>query len=205
MLVIVDYGVGNLASIKNMLKKIGVASQISSNAEEISKAEKLILPGVGAFDACAGKLEQSGLIPLLNKKVKEDKTPVLGICVGMQLLTKGSEEGKLPGLDWVGGEVVRFKSDKMPAGTKIPHMGWTDVSFSKSSVMSEELVEPRFYFVHSYHAVVDNEQDVLMFAEYGYPFAAAVQHENIMGVQFHPEKSHKYGMKLLSNFVNRFS
>ena len=205
MLTIVDYGVGNLASIRNMLKKIGVSSQISSNQDEISKAEKLILPGVGAFDACAGKLQQSGLVPVLNKKVKEERTPVLGICVGMQLLTKGSEEGQLPGLNWVRGEVVRFRSDKMPAGTKIPHMGWTDVTFNRHSVISEELVEPRFYFVHSYHVVLDNADDVLMFADYGYPFAAALQHDNIMGVQFHPEKSHKYGMKLLSNFVNRFS
>ncbi len=203
MIVIVDYGVGNLSSIQNMLKKAGVDSVISANREVLSGANKLILPGVGAFDTCAEKLQQSGLRELLNEKALVRKTPVLGVCVGMQLLTEGSEEGKLPGLGWIKGNIVRFRRESMADGLKIPHMGWTDVSLAKPSRLFEGMhEEPRFYFVHSYHASLRNQDDVLLKATYGYEFAAALEHENIMGVQFHPEKSHKFGLKLLANFAN---
>jgi len=202
MLAIVDYGVGNLASIKNMLKKTGNDSIISSNESVILDADKLILPGVGAFDTCAEKLQQSGLIHAINKKALEEKIPVLGICVGLQLLMEGSDEGVLPGLGWIKGRVKKFDQSAMPPGTKIPHMGWTDVELAKSSYLFHDMYEsPRFYFVHSYHPELSNESDVLLYARYGYRFVAGVQHANIMGVQFHPEKSHKFGMKLLENFV----
>ena len=202
MVTIVNYGVGNLASIQNMLKRIGVEAVISSIEKELMEASKLILPGVGAFDTCAEKLKQSGLLNTLNKKVVVDKTPVLGICVGMQLLLEGSEEGKLPGLGWIKGKNVKFKQSQLPLGFKVPHMGWTDVAISKPSKLFLELHdEPRFYFVHSYHAELANDEDALVHAEYGYRFVAGVEHENIMGVQFHPEKSHKFGMKLFQNFV----
>jgi glutamine amidotransferase len=205
MLVIVDYGVGNLAAIKNMLKKAGSDSLISEDPETIRKADKLILPGVGAFDTCAGKLQASGLIPLLNRKVLEEKTPTLGVCVGMQLLTEGSEEGVLPGLGWIRGRVVRFRQDRMPAGTKVPHMGWTDVELCKPSPLFREMyAEPRFYFVHSYHPELTEPDDALVRAHYGYTFVAGMEKGNILGVQFHPEKSHKFGMKLLANFVNYY-
>jgi glutamine amidotransferase len=205
MLVIVDYGVGNLASIRNMLKKIGVEGVISSRAEDILKADKLILPGVGAFDTCAQKLQESGLLETLQQKVIRDKTPVLGVCVGMQLLTQGSEEGKLPGLGWIKGQIVKFKKEQLPASFKIPHMGWREVKLNKQSkLFSEMFEEPRFYFVHSYHPVLDNPEDALMTADYGYSFVAGMEHDNIMGVQFHPEKSHKFGMKLLDNFVKYY-
>jgi glutamine amidotransferase len=205
MLVIIDYGVGNLASIRNMLKKAGSDSIISSDETVISNAEKLILPGVGAFDTCAGKLQQSGLITILNTKVLEDHTPVLGVCVGMQLLTEGSEEGVLPGLGWIKGRVIRFRQEKLPAGTKIPHMGWTDVELSKPSRLFEGMYEePRFYFVHSYHPDLADPGDALVRANYGYTFVAGMEKGNIMGVQFHPEKSHKFGLKLLANFVNHY-
>ncbi|MDX2048359.1 MAG: imidazole glycerol phosphate synthase subunit HisH, partial [Chitinophagaceae bacterium] len=188
-----------------MLKKIGVPALISSKEEDIEKADKLILPGVGAFDACAGKLKQSGLIPLLNKKVLEQKTPVLGICVGMQLLTEGSEEGELPGLGWVKGRIIRFRQNEMPAGFKIPHMGWSDVyTATEIPLFSNMPEQPRFYFVHSYHPKLNNASDELASAEYGYRFSAAIGHDHIAGVQFHPEKSHKFGMQLLSNFVNKY-
>src|ERR1700754_2720620 len=131
MLTIVDYGVGNLASIRNMLKKIGVDALISSRKEDILAADKLILPGVGAFDTCAEKLQQSGLLETLHQKVIVGKTPVLGVCVGMQLLTEGSEEGKLPGLGWIRGQIVKFKQDKLPNSYKIPHMGWREVKQHK--------------------------------------------------------------------------
>jgi imidazole glycerol-phosphate synthase subunit HisH len=204
-IVIVDYGVGNLASIKNMLKKAGKDSRISSDETVILEAGKLILPGVGAFDTCSEKLEQSGLIRALNKKVLEEKIPLLGICVGMQLLTERSEEGSLPGLGWIKGQVVRFKPEAMPPGMKIPHMDWTEVEAVKSSPLFENMhAAPRFYFVHSYHAKPADEADTLLYAKYGYRFAAAVEHDNIIGVQFHPEKSHKFGMRLLENFVNNY-
>jgi glutamine amidotransferase len=218
MLVIVDYGVGNLASIKNILKKIGEEAVISSDASVIAQAEKLILPGVGAFDTCAGKLSASGLLPVLNEQVLVNKKPVLGICVGMQLLTRGSEEGTLPGLGWIPGEIVKFdpqkfdlqESDPQKPGSqkapvKIPHMGWTEVHLNKpSGLFSDMYDEPRFYFVHSYHPRLDNEADALVYADYGYRFAAGMEKDNVMGVQFHPEKSHKFGMKLLQNFLKNY-
>lgn len=205
MLVIVNYGVGNLASMKNMFRKIGVDALVSSDPDEILAAEKLILPGVGAFDTCAGKLRESGLQDALNQKALQQKTPVLGVCVGMQLLTRGSEEGQLPGLGWIAGKIVKFDLEKMPAGTKIPHMGWTDVYPAWPAPLFENMYEnPRFYFVHSYHPQLDNDADCLVRAHYGYDFVAGMAHENILGVQFHPEKSHKFGMRLLENFVRNY-
>lgn len=203
MIVIVDYGVGNLASIRNMFKKIGADAEISSDPAVIRDAKKLILPGVGAFDTCAQKLADSGLIPVLNEQVLTKKTPVLGVCVGMQLLFAGSEEGVLPGLSWIGGRVIKFRPEQLPAGLKIPHMGWTDVNLKKPSKLFEPMHdEPRFYFVHSYYASATHPEDILVDADYGIRFTAAVERENIMGVQFHPEKSHKFGMQLLANFAN---
>lgn len=205
MLTIVDYGVGNLASIKNMLKKVGTEAIISADENDILGAEKLILPGVGAFDTCASKLQASGLLKALNKKVLDDKTPVLGVCVGMQLLMAGSEEGKLPGLQWIRGRIVKFKVDHLPGNFKVPHMGWSEVRVNKSSKLFADMYdEPRFYFVHSYHPQVEDPGDALLYATYGYSFVAGIERENIMGVQFHPEKSHKFGMKLLDNFVRNY-
>ena len=205
MVTIVNYGVGNLASIQNMLKKIGAPSRLSSSAADILDSTKLILPGVGAFDTCAGKLRDSGLLGVLNEKVLEENTPVLGVCVGMQLLTGGSEEGKLSGLGWVKGRIVKFKADRLPENLKVPHMGWTDVQIKKPSKLFTDMYdEPRFYFVHSYHPEMEHAADVLVTAHYGYEFVAGLEHGNIVGVQFHPEKSHKYGMKLLENFVKYY-
>jgi imidazole glycerol-phosphate synthase subunit HisH len=205
MICIIDYGVGNLASMQNMLKKIGVPSLISSKKRDIETADKLILPGVGAFDTCAEKLQQSGLLEILSQKVLQDKTPVLGVCVGLQLLLEQSEEGKLQGLGWIKGKIVRFKQEQLPAGTKIPHMGWTDVTVGKPSKLFDSMhEEPRFYFVHSYHAELSDESDALLYADYNYRFVAGIERANIMGVQFHPEKSHKFGMKLLGNFFANY-
>lgn len=202
MITIVDYGVGNLASIQNMLKKVGSSALITSREEDILAADRLILPGVGAFDTCVEKLQASGLLDSINRKVLQEKVPVLGVCVGLQLLMEGSEEGQLPGLGWIGGRVIRFRPEKMASGLKIPHMGWTDVKASKPSGLFADMYEsPRFYFVHSYHVQLNDPGDGLVEAVYGYPFTAGVERGNIMGVQFHPEKSHKFGMRLLENFV----
>jgi glutamine amidotransferase len=201
MITIIDYGVGNLGSVKNMLKKAGFDSILASDISTVEQAEKIILPGIGAFDHCMQKFNASGLRPLVEQKVIHDKVPLLGICVGLQMLMENSEEGTEPGLGWIAGKTIKFKKDEL-GGLKIPHMGWTDVKRSKDSVLTRDLGEqPRFYFVHSFHVSPDHPGDKLLEANYGYDFTAAVNRDNIFGVQFHPEKSHKYGMKILENFA----
>jgi len=204
VITIVDYSVGNLGSIVNMLKKVGAKAQASSDPEVLSQAEKLILPGVGAFDAGMKKLNEAGLVPLLNELVLEKKVPVIGLCLGMQLLTKGSEEGTEAGLGWIDAQTVRFKFGPENAQLKIPHMGWNTLDIQRQHPLVSDLgPESRFYFVHSYHIVCKDETDVVAYTDYGYPLAAVISKGNIMGAQFHPEKSHKYGMQLLRNFAER--
>jgi glutamine amidotransferase len=205
MTVIIDYKTGNLNSIKNILRRIGYDSVISNDKEVIMNATKLILPGVGHFDHGMRNLDELGLIPILNEKVLVNKTPVLGICLGVQLLTKGSEEGVLPGLGWIDGYTRAFDKTKLSAGLKVPHMGWSDVTYRETSGLFQNYNEiPRFYFVHSFHLVCNNQGDELTHSNHGYDFVAGVEHENIMGVQFHPEKSHKFGMRLLENFMKNY-
>lgn len=202
MIVIVDYRMGNVGSVLNMLKRVGASAKISSDAVEIAAADKLILPGVGAFDTGMTHLRERGLIELLNRRVLEDQVPVLGICLGMQLLMRRSEEGTLPGLGWIPGETIRFRFDPQTTGLKIPHMGWnTAKPMHTDSLFGDAGAETRFYFVHSYHVVCDEPADQLAITHHGYDFASAVQRGNIMGTQFHPEKSHRFGMKLLRNFA----
>ncbi len=201
MITIVDYGMGNLGSIKNMLKKVGFQCEITSTPDKIMSASKLILPGVGAFDAGMARLNDSGLIPALNEQVLLNKIPVLGICLGMQLMTHSSEEGHLPGLGWVDAKTIRFSFPET-SHLKVPHMGWNVVTFPKSSNLINTVeIEERFYFVHSYYVKCENNDDVLMRAKYGHEFDAGFEVGNVMGVQFHPEKSHKFGMRLLRNFA----
>ena len=204
MITIVDYGVGNLGSIVNMLKKIGAKAQASSDPDVLRQAEKLILPGVGAFDPGMRKLNEVGLAPLLNELVLEKKVPVIGLCLGMQLMTKRSEEGTEAGLGWIDAETVRFKFRPENAHLKIPHMGWNSLDIRRQHPLVSDLgPESRFYFVHSYHIVCADEADVVAYTDYGYPLAAVINKDNIMGAQFHPEKSHRYGMQLLKNFAER--
>lgn len=205
MLVIIDYEVGNLTSIKNMLKKVGSDSLISGKQEDIKKATKLILPGVGHFDYGMKKLKSSAYFEVLKHRVLVDKVPILGICLGAQLLTESSEEGNEPGLGWIKGKTIRFDEKKIGSTLKIPHMGWSDTQYNrKSKLFKDMLIDPRFYYVHSYHIMCANEEDVLCTSHHGYSFTAGVEHENVLGVQFHPEKSHKFGMKILQNFVNQY-
>jgi len=200
--VIVDYGVGNLGSVLNMLKRIGVSGSISSDAAAIAAAPKLLLPGVGAFDAAMNRLNDSGLRPALERRVAEG-VPLLGICLGMQLLTRSSEEGALPGLGLVPARTLGFKG-RVPADTKVPHMGWNRVSAGSSSALTSDLVaedEARFYFVHSYYVECAVPEQSILKTTYGVTFDSGFQCGNIFGVQFHPEKSHRFGMKLLQSFA----
>jgi len=199
MIYIVNYGMGNLGSVLNMLKYIGVSSQIVDDPGVLEKAEKILLPGVGSFDQAMKRIKEGGFMEVLNHKALTEKIPVLGICLGMQLLTNGSEEGKLRGLGWIHAETIRFPRN---SGLKVPHMGWNLVYPSTDSLLTKKLPEEsRFYFVHSYYVKVASEENSILKAEYGLKFDAAIQKENIFGAQFHPEKSHKFGMQLLKNFA----
>jgi len=198
MINIVDYGIGNLKSILNILKYIGVDSRISNSIDDIKNADKLILPGVGHFKTGMENLAKSGLIDVLHEEVLIKKKNILGICLGMQLMTKHSEEGDCDGLGWIDATTKKFQ---LIEHLKIPHMGWNNVNYKKDTALNKNISkEPRHYFVHSYFVDCNNKEDVLATTLYGTEFVAAFQHENIYGVQFHPEKSHKYGMELLRNF-----
>ena len=198
MIAIIDYGMGNLGSIQNMFKKIGVTSVITSDKDVILDSEKLLLPGVGSFDRAMSNLEELDLIETINVKA-DKKCPILGICLGMQLLATKSEEGKLSGLGLIPGEVKYFK---LPAHYKVPHMGWNLVEYQESPLFMnfDTLDETRFYFVHSYYFECVNPLHAIGFTNYGVDFTSVIQKGNIFGAQFHPEKSHKFGMLMLENF-----
>lgn len=202
MIAILDFEMGNVGSIANMLKVIGIESVITRDVELIRCADKLILPGVGSFDKGMKSLSQYNLIPEIHTHAIINKKPLLGICLGMQLLGNRSEEGQLSGLSLIPFECKRFQLDNIDL--RVPHMGWDRTSFHKNNNILHGIDSPqRYYFVHSYYAVCENEDDILMTCEYGHKFTAAVCNDNIYGVQFHPEKSHNYGMQLLKNFAER--
>lgn len=199
MVTVIDYGMGNLGSIANMIKKMGGESVITSDKEVIAKAKKIVLPGVGAFDNAMKNIATLGIQELLNKKVLEEKIPMLGVCLGMQLLTKGSEEGILPGFGWIDAETKKFQLD---ASYKIPHMGWNRIKVQQPNVLiQDDDPDTRFYFVHSYYVKCHRQEDILATTTYGHEFTSAVHRDNIWGAQFHPEKSHKFGMRLFKNFL----
>ena len=201
MIAIIDYGMGNLGSVKRKLNLIGVRSVITCDPEEIRNAEKLILPGVGHFGNAIHEIKSRGLWDLLNREVITEKKPILGICLGMQLMAGHSEEGDVAGFGWFDAEVVRFNvQDTLKY--KVPHMGWNQVLLKKPSLLFDQIIAGEsFYFVHSYHLKCNKETDVLNETAYEYSFVSAIQKENIYGVQYHPEKSHEAGEKLLKNFV----
>jgi glutamine amidotransferase len=194
MITIIDIG-GNVGSISNMLKRVGVKSKISSDVNDIETADKLILPGVGAFDNGVKEIHSKNLLDVLLKKVLAEKTPILGVCLGMQLFTKRSGEGTLPSLGWIDAETIRFRTN-----LRIPHMGWNTLNHKDEPIFRSMPKGERFYFIHSYHVVCNDKSNVIATTNYGYDFASVIQKENIIGVQFHPEKSHRFGMTLLKNF-----
>ena len=201
---IVDYGMGNLGSIATMLRKVGAACAISSDLAVIEAADKLILPGVGAFDNGMKSLIERGLTQVLNAQVLKHKKPALGLCLGMQLFGRRSEEGSLTGLDWLDMQTIRFKFDGVNARLKIPHMGWNTLQIRRPHALLNDLgSDARFYFVHSYHVVCADRENVMAETNYGYDFTSVVGRDNLFGAQFHPEKSHKFGMTLLRNFAER--
>lgn len=200
MIVIVDYGMGNLGSIASMLRKCDAEACISASPDVIADASKLILPGVGAFDSGMKALRERGLEQVLTKKAFSDRVPILGICLGMQLMARRSEEGQETGLGWFDAECVRFRFSQTAESRKVPHMGWNDVVGADDLGLGGDEI-PRFYFVHSFHIQCQNASNVIGRSTYGYEFASVIRNENIMGVQFHPEKSHRYGMRLLRWFA----
>ena len=196
---IVDYGLGNLGSIANMVRKCGGASEIASDPKVISRAQSIILPGVGAFDRGMRNIRQSGLFEILRQKATQEQIPILGICLGMQLMTYGSEEGPLPGLGFVNASCKRFETNK---GFRVPHMGWDYIKLVRTSrFFALTDAEARFYFVHSYHVICEDPTLPLITCDYGGQFVAAFEKGNILGVQFHPEKSHSFGKELISGFL----
>jgi len=201
MIVVIDYGLGNPASVRNMLRKAGVEAGVSADPATIASADKLILPGVGAFDHGMQNLEERGLIPVLNEAVRERQVPFLGICLGMQLMSRGSEEGVRPGLGWLAADTVRFAFAD-DADLRVPHMGWNTVAPRAETFLSRGLADDsRFYFVHSYHVRCDDPADVTLVAGYGGDMVAATVRGNVAGTQFHPEKSHKFGLALMRRFI----
>lgn len=202
MVVIVDYGVGNLRSVLHKVTKAGVDAVVTSDAGEIERAEKLILPGVGAFSGGMRNLESYGLLDVLHKKVTIDRTPILGICLGMQLFAARSEEGNVQGLGWLDAEVRRFDFSGLQENLRVPHVGW-NVLLPKKETPLLKGIEPdrRFYFTHSYHLVCNAAEDIVAVTHYGYDIVSIIQHDNIYGMQFHPEKSHRRGIEIVVNFA----
>lgn len=198
MVAIIDYGVGNVMAIQNIIRKVGGNSIMTSAQQEIEKADRIILPGVGSFGFCITQLQTRNLVAFLEEQVFVKKKIILGLCVGAQLMTRESEEGNLVGLGWVNAKTKRFDEKLVPT---IPHMGWTDVKFKESALTRDFEHDPRFYFAHSYHFVFEEQTEILGTSHFGCEFTCAFHHENIFGVQFHPEKSHKYGMRLFENFL----
>ena len=193
MITIVDYGMGNLGSILNMIKKTGFAATITSDKNEILKAKKLVLPGVGSFDSAMNNLENLDLIEILNKKALNERIPILGICLGMQIMTNSSEEGRKKGFGWINASTINFPFSRE---YKIPHMGWNIPKVLKHEIFKNLDSSSKFYFVHSYF-VETVKKETLLKVNYGITFDAAIFDRNIIGLQFHPEKSHKYGMEIL--------
>lgn len=200
MIAVINYGLGNLASIKNMFRKLSIDAVITNDKQQIRDASKILLPGVGHFKKGMANLHETGLADILNEEVTIKGKPVLGICLGAQLMTKHSEEGDENGLGWVDAVTIKFHRDKLDK-LPVPHMGWSDITLKNDCALWKDLpTDPRFYFVHAYHFSFKTDSEVTATCRYGYEFACAFQKGNVFGAQFHPEKSHKFGMKVLDNF-----
>ena len=202
MITLIDYGVGNIFAFQNVYKRLDIPTKIAKTTADLNEVEKLILPGVGSFDYAMNQLNNSGMRDRLDELVIEKKIPVIGICVGMQMMGNRSDEGKLDGLKWIDAEILKFNESLIQQRTKLPHMGWNDVSPIENHPLFIGLEkEAIFYFLHSFYFKCNNSNDSIANSKYGMSFSSAVNHNNIYGIQFHPEKSHQYGEKLLHNFA----
>lgn len=202
MISLVDYGLGNIKAFANIFKRLGIPCSLAKTPEDLEGASKLILPGVGAFDHAMQSLHQSGMTEMLNQRVQQDKVPVLGICVGMQMLADSSEEGDLPGLGWIPGHVKKLDVSKLSDSEPLPHMGWNTLKQNQASPLFKDLPESAdFYFLHSFYFDAQNPAHVLATAYYGEDFACVAGSENVFGMQCHPEKSHQNGISFLKNFA----
>lgn len=202
MITIIDYGLGNVLAFVNVYNRVNIPVKVARTADDLAGATRLILPGVGSFDHAMEQFDRSGMRGPVEELVVQEGMPVLGICVGMQMLARSSDEGKLPGLGWIEGNVRKFNKEKMPKGTNLPHMGWNDVTPTEPGGLFKGLEQnARFYFLHSYYFECAQQSNALALTDYGPAFSCAVRRENVYGVQFHPEKSHHFGSQLLSNFA----
>ena len=203
MITIIDYGLGNIKAFVNVYNRLNIKTKIAQKASDIEGASKIILPGVGAFDYAISQLNNSGMRDEIEKKVLINRIPIMGICVGMQILAKSSDEGTLPGLGWINGKVKKFETSINSPSIKLPHMGWNTIKpVNNSPLMIGFSDNSRFYFLHSYYFIVENKKDIISTTNYGLGFSSGVSSDNIFGIQFHPEKSHANGIRLLQNFAN---
>lgn len=202
MITIIDYGSGNIKAIANIYEKLNVKYTIATKPEQVIGAEKIFLPGVGAFDETISKLDSTGFREILDLEVLQNKVPIIGICVGMQILAESSEEGTLRGLGYIKGKVKKIDIASLKHKPKLPHLGWNTIAINKENVLLNN-IDPDlgFYFLHSYYFECEDENDILTTTSYGKEFASSVVHENVYGIQFHPEKSHQNGITLLHNFA----
>ena len=201
MISIIDYGLGNVGAFANIYRSLGVPFKLVKTADELSSASKIVLPGVGAFDWAMTKLSASGLVDQLNHLVLEKKIPVLGVCVGMQIMARNSEEGKLSGLGWIDTNVKRFEGKIFDQKMPLPHMGWNDVAANSDCKLFIDINRPKYYFLHSYFLEPTDNANAVGLSTYGIEFPSAIERDNIYATQFHPEKSHNWGVKLLKNFA----
>ena len=202
MIAIINYGSGNIAAISNIYKQLKIPHMVTGNLDELAKADRYILPGVGAFDATMRYLNDSGMLATLNEQVLVHKKKVMGVCVGMQILAESSEEGELAGLGWIPGRVRKVDVSLLPAGPKLPHMGWNSVKLKLDAPLFSGVdVDHGFYFLHSYYFDATHSEDVSATVQYGKEIPCAVTHANVFGMQFHPEKSHANGVTIFRNFA----
>jgi len=202
MIIIIDYGLGNIRAFANVYERLNIPVSVAITSDDLKAATKIILPGVGAFDHSMSKLNNSGMRDTLDKLVLDHRLPILGICVGMQMLAKSSEEGVLPGLGWIDGTVKRFDASVLNSKTQLPHMGWNTIRPNNGNPLLVNFNnDSRFYFLHSYYFQCNNPNDTIATTDYGIQYSSAINHNNIYGVQFHPEKSHQWGIQLLKNFA----
>lgn len=201
MITIIDYGLGNIRAFRNVYERLNIPVNIARQPSDFSGATKLILPGVGAFDYAMSQFNLSGMKEKVENLVLNHRMPILGICVGMQMMANSSEEGMLPGLGWIEGKVKKFNPDSIRYKTRLPHMGWNSIKKrKKDNLLSQLDDDSKFYFLHSYYFECEDEKNILCETEYGIKYSSAVNKDNIYGVQFHPEKSHSNGVQLLLNF-----